>query len=215
MRQCPNCAKLGLGPKDESQFNRSKQPAAGGYQYWCRACQKTRHMMNKEDVNARSRAWHHANSEQAAANSKRWRTENPEAHMAGVRKWKEQNPALAKIGMAARVRKYQAAKLQRSPSWADAAKIRDFYAQAEAAREFFPEVEWHVDHYFPMQGKWVSGLHVEENLQVLPGVENQRKSARRVQVEFRRKDMRDLVRAAQSAGALQGESGPAMGPQSN
>jgi len=63
--------------------------------------------------------------------------------------------------------------------------------------------------------QWVSGLHVEENLQVLPGVENQRKSARRVQVEFRRKDMRDLVRAAQSVEILRSERGPETGPQSN
>ena len=52
-----------------------------------------------------------------------------------------------------------------------------------------------VDHVYPLQGKWVSGLHVHENLQVLPGVENSRKGARRVQVEFQ-KDMRDLVRVA-------------------
>ena len=208
MRQCPNCAKLGLGPKAETEFNKSKQPAAGGYQYWCRECQKARHVANKEDCNARNRKWHHANPEQAAANSRRWRENNPEAHLAGAKKWAERNPALARISMSARVRKYQAAKIQRTVVWADNEKIKDFYAQAQAAREFFPECSWHVDHFYPMQGKWVSGLHVEENLQVLPGVENQRKSARRVQVEFRPKDMRDLVRAAEPVEKLRGERGP-------
>jgi hypothetical protein len=193
MRQCPNCLKLDIGPKPESEFNKSKK-AHDGLQSWCRNCQKARHHANGDDCRARSKAWHHAHAEYAAERNRQWRERNPRASAASGRAWAERNPVLADIGLAARVRKHQAKKLHRVPAWADHEKIKDMYAQARAAREFFPEVEWHVDHIFPLRGKKVSGLHVHTNLQVVPGVANRRKAAR-VQVEFG-KDMRDLVRAA-------------------
>ena len=35
---------------------------------------------------------------------------------------------------------------------------------------------WHVDHIIPVSGKKVSGLHVWNNLQVIPAIENIRKN---------------------------------------
>lgn len=61
----------------------------------------------------------------------------------------------------------RAAKLQRTPKWADLDAIADFYVSR-------PE-GYHVDHIIPLQGEKVSGLHVLENLQYLPAVENVRK----------------------------------------
>lgn len=36
--------------------------------------------------------------------------------------------------------------------------------------------EWHVDHIIPLNGKYVSGLHTWNNLQVIPKILNFRKS---------------------------------------
>jgi hypothetical protein len=64
--------------------------------------------------------------------------------------------------------KRKATKLQRTPSWANLAAIRLIYETCPIGH--------HVDHIVPLQGKNVSGLHVEWNLQHLPAEENLRKS---------------------------------------
>lgn len=55
--------------------------------------------------------------------------------------------------------KRRAAKLKRTPVWADLDAIREFYKNC-------PE-DYEVDHNAPLQGKLISGLHVLENLQYL------------------------------------------------
>lgn len=59
---------------------------------------------------------------------------------------------------------YRCAKLNRTPSWADLDKIKEFYINC-------PEGT-HVDHIIPLQGELVSGLHVLENLQYLSQHDN-------------------------------------------
>jgi hypothetical protein len=75
-------------------------------------------------------------------------------------KWHSQN----KEKGAASSAKRRAAILKRTPSWADQEAINFFY-------ECCPK-DCHVDHIIPLQGKKVSGLHVETNLQWLPAKNN-------------------------------------------
>lgn len=55
-----------------------------------------------------------------------------------------------------------------TPSWANLDKIKEIYANCP--------VGYQVDHIIPLQGKLVSGLHIETNLQYLTKEENNRKS---------------------------------------
>jgi hypothetical protein len=55
-----------------------------------------------------------------------------------------------------------------TPKWANKEKIKQFYKQKPKGYE--------VDHIIPLQGKFVSGLHVENNLQYLSKIDNVRKS---------------------------------------
>ncbi len=71
--------------------------------------------------------------------------------------------------------KRRAAKLQRAPSWANLKKIERIYQLAAWASKFTDE-PLAVDHIVPLQGKNISGLHVETNLQILTRSENLKKS---------------------------------------
>ncbi|NBT97521.1 MAG: hypothetical protein EBT43_06880 [Methylocystaceae bacterium] len=76
------------------------------------------------------------------------------------------NPAL----YAAHTAKRRAALLQRTPKWLtdqDFADIKKFYALAHELSQAYGFL-WHVDHIIPLQGKTVSGLHVVDNLQIIP-----------------------------------------------
>lgn len=66
--------------------------------------------------------------------------------------------------------KCRAAKLQRTPSWAEDNKIKEFYINCPTG--------YHVDHKIPLQGKLVSGLHVIDNLQYLTAADNLSKGNR-------------------------------------
>lgn len=57
---------------------------------------------------------------------------------------------------------------QATPPWADKAAIRKIYVKAR-------ELGLTVDHIYPLRGKTVSGLHVENNLQLLTQVDNDSK----------------------------------------
>lgn len=91
---------------------------------------------------------------------------NPEVIRARNRAWGKRNTA-KKVALNA---KRRAALLQRTPKWANQEAIAFFY-------DFCPK-GFHVDHVIPLQGKLVSGLHVENNLQWLPEKDNLRKHHR-------------------------------------
>ena len=63
---------------------------------------------------------------------------------------------------------YKAAKKLRTPAWADLDKIASIYKEAS-------KMGMTVDHYYPLQGIDVSGLHVENNLRIIPQSENDSK----------------------------------------
>lgn len=64
-------------------------------------------------------------------------------------------------------------KRNRTPSWADLDNIKMFYEVASVLSR--SGVLFEVDHVVPLHGKTVSGLHVEENLQVIPAWQNRKK----------------------------------------
>lgn len=137
----------------------------------------------------RVKAWRIANPEKWAEQSKRYAEKYPEKSVARTIKWRDSNPERAaevsrktryknKDRVLANKAKYRADKIQRTPKWVDKEHlwmIKEVYNLA-IERTKLHGFEWHVDHIIPLNGKNVSGLHVLENLQVIPGIDNLRKN---------------------------------------
>lgn len=68
----------------------------------------------------------------------------------------------------------RAARIRATPAWADQEKIEWFFRE-RVRLEQETGIRHHVDHIIPLQGELVCGLHVENNLQVIPAVVNIRK----------------------------------------
>jgi len=129
-------------------------------------------------------AWHAANADRSkakkAASQQRNRgsanernrryAESHKAEMAEKAKaWNAANP-----GRRAAIRmSYTAARMQRTPPWADLDAITGMYELCAIFRT--AGLDLHVDHVVPLQGKKVSGLHVPDNLQLLHSSSNRSK----------------------------------------
>jgi hypothetical protein len=88
--------------------------------------------------------------------------------------WRKNNLGLVLADCANR----RAAKIQRTPAWLtefDKLKIKCLY-QLAAMRNRESDRKWHVDHIIPLQGEFVSGLHVPDNLRVILAIDNLRKN---------------------------------------
>ncbi len=126
---------------------------------------------NPDKVKEISRLYRLNNKEKVRAAKEKWRKNNMEKYNAWGRKWRKANPA--KVIQYARehkkeilfsTRKRQAKKLNATPTWANQEIIKDIYKNCPEGYE--------VDHIIPLQGKTVSGLHVENNLQYLTKSKN-------------------------------------------
>lgn len=90
--------------------------------------------------------------------------------------WQKRNSSAVN----ANTRKYQASRINRTPSWLSEEQLnelKEFYNMAKELESIFPWKQ-HVDHIVPLQGKTVSGLHVPWNLQIISAKENMSKNNR-------------------------------------
>ena len=120
------------------------------------------------DRSAYWKAYEAANKEKIAARKKQWRIDNKAARSAYYKAYAETPEG--KAGNAAREGKRRAAKMNRTMSWTETKDIAELYAFCQKLDDH------HVDHIIPLQGKLVSGLHVYDNLQIIPAAENHSKN---------------------------------------
>lgn len=158
--QCVECARSYAGKWKESNPTTS---AEVNRQWRAR---------NPEKVREWKAASQKRNRAQANTRNLRYAETHREQINARIAAWAKANPAK---NAAKRMRRI-AAKLQRTPAWADHEAIGMVYQAAQIARVTWSDVEIHVDHVLPLRGRSVSGLHTHRNLQILTAKANRTKA---------------------------------------
>lgn len=105
--------------------------------------------------------------EKAKKNAAQYREKNPGYDIESKREWKKRNPAKVKAGLLQR----RGRAKEQTPKWADPQNMNMYYTMAKFLSNLGFE-QYHVDHIVPLQGKKVSGLHCEDNLQVITARKN-------------------------------------------
>ena len=140
------------------------------------------------DRNATSLAWYHANKERILAYKKEYYQKNKEKRLATNAEYRKNNPEkLAKINKVWRLKNTdainaknctrKASKNNRTPAWLtdiDQERIKNEYKLAHILSKVTGK-KWEVDHVIPLQGEFVSGLHVPSNLRAIPAFDNRSK----------------------------------------
>ena len=137
---------------------------------YCKACHKIQkdawYAKNRERIGEKNKVWNEANSEKRKEISKKY-TEKYIASgrsKAKAKECREKKPEQYRAYVNFRRKKLRKA----TPLWADLQAIRNIYQEAQIHKLT-------VDHIIPLQGEFVSGLHVHNNLQLLPQSENFKK----------------------------------------
>lgn len=119
---------------------------------------------NKVECLARMKAWNFENKDLVAEHNKEYYKENKEEILAHNKKYRQEHPEVINAYKI----KTQTNRELRVPKWADWDNIKAVYAEAHAE-------SLEVDHFIPLQGDEVSGLHVSWNLKPLTPEENRLK----------------------------------------
>ena len=153
----------------------------GCYGNICKACHIAKCILGKQQglyvkvynpASNKSRATRHAKRHPGAANaaSRTWKKLNTATAKHATKAWYAKNPGYASTA----ARRRELTLIQRTPKWVDpehAWFIQEAYSLMQL-RTAVTGIQWHVDHVVPLHGKHVSGLHVIQNLCVIPARHN-------------------------------------------
>lgn len=202
-KECNRCGKV----KPLEDFNKNSR-AKDGHIAQCKSCKAEYRRVSAEKIKAQKLAWYEKNTAHVAAKGKQRRVEKPEecrkadrakylnnreailervsqyqkdrpevGRQAG-RKYRKANPDKQCVKAARR----RAKKARATPAWALDDEWELFYAgevyHLARLRKQVLGRDFHVDHIVPITSDLVCGLHISQNLCVLDGLENVRKSNR-------------------------------------
>jgi len=161
LRQCPECRKQAR--KVYYEINKEKE----------RATNKKWKEKNKTKVKKHDKDWYKNNKAKAQLDRKKWYVKNKNKVIARSNEWNKNHPVERRI----RVAKRRALRKHAMPLWANHNEIKKIYVQCMYLTKT-TGVKHEVDHIYPLQSKYMCGLHVETNLQILTAEENKTKGNR-------------------------------------
>lgn len=184
---CTKCGKE--KPLDTDHFSRNSK-SKDGFKTQCKQCvsdywrnkyykknhekikqhHKKKYDEDPQTFKDRSISWNDRNREHIAEYNLKWNEENKEHVAEYNRQYRKDNPGLDNYHCSLR----RARIMQATPKWANLDKIKLIY---EEARRLTTETgeQYDVDHIYPLKSDTMCGLHVEDNLQIIPHVENCKK----------------------------------------
>jgi hypothetical protein len=148
---------------------------------------------NRDKLNAYLAEYRKNNRDELLLKKKVYYLKNREKHLADFARYHAQNAAeiirrkrerradpvvLARHNEA--VAKRRAAEVRATPKWANRNAISGAYLAAQRMR-LDTGIDYQVDHFYPLLGKKVCGLHVESNLQIITASANARKQNKMVE----------------------------------
>jgi hypothetical protein len=140
----------------------------------CRSIYKKKWAIsNRERHRESQRKYYESNTERVKKSKKEWEKRNYKKKREIDKKWNKLNSSIKNAHCAKR----RALKKQAIPAWADLTAIKAIYEEASRLTKE-TGLQYTVDHIYPLQSKYMCGLHVETNLQILTKSENSIKSNR-------------------------------------
>ncbi len=121
---------------------------------------------NSEKISSGLKAWRNKNKEYVVS----YRIKYREINTLKLREAKKNYRLNNKEKINALNAKRRASKIKRIPSWfteSDKLQIEALYSSSIRISKCL-EVQHHIDHIIPLNGKLVSGLHIPSNLQIIP-----------------------------------------------
>ena len=160
MKVCSKCN----AEKTLSEFH--KHPLGiNGYHPACKVCRseerKRHYQNNRQKILVQTIQYNKRHKNRVAIYNKQWRKDHRTRMNQLCYEWLIRNPGKIQRRIVRR----------QTPLWANIKKIARIYELARWASKFTDE-QLHVDHIVPLQGRLIAGLHVENNLQILPASQN-------------------------------------------
>lgn len=166
MKKCSRC-KLS---KDISEFHKSRNSKDGAHNQ-CKLCarlsKRESYPRRQETILSYVADWYRANKDKKRDYDAKRRATKRHLYRAASKRWRDEHPGDKNADTQTRRAKLRGAM----PKWANRFFINEIYDLA-ARRTAATGIKWVVDHDIPLQGRLVSGLHVETNLRVIPEIVN-------------------------------------------
>ena len=178
MKHCWDCKRtleLSLFFKDKNRKD--------GHQHRCKECvkaynqsrkthiaklAKNRYQSNLELGRKKAKEYYYNNIEKCRATALRWKYNNKDKVKINEEKYRLNHPEKMEWSLSQRRKSVKQATVK----WTNKKLVSKIYRLRSRLNKIAGYVKYHVDHVIPLQGKDISGLHVETNLRISLATDN-------------------------------------------